>query len=148
MNLDRETVVVGAVSVPEDTSGITALTVTDGGFGKRTKIDDFPVQNRGGKGIICHRINEKTGDLVGLELVEEADDCMIITDEGIIIRTAVTEIPVYGRTTSGVIVMRTATGSKVTGFTKVTPEKDEGSEDSPSEGETEAEEDTDFTENE
>lgn len=125
MNIDRETVVVGAVSVPADTSLITALTVTEGGFGKRTRLEDFPVQNRGGKGIICHRINEKTGELVGLELVEDGDDCMIITDEGIIIRTAVSEIPVYGRTTSGVIAMRTAEGSKVTGFTKVKTVKEE-----------------------
>ncbi len=119
MTLPEGVTVVGAAAIPEEREGLAVLTVTEQGFGKRTYPGDFTVQNRGGKGMICHKLNEKTGMLVGLELTHEDDDCMLITDGGIIIRTAVSEIPVYGRATSGVIVMRTAENTRVAGFTVV-----------------------------
>lgn len=124
ITLDEGDFVVGAMAIPKDCEDKTVLAITEKGYGKRTKGEEFKPQNRGGKGILCHKINDKTGQLVGISLVEEGDDVMLITDSGIIIRTAVKEIPVYGRNTSGVIIMRTTGDSVITGFTKVSPEKD------------------------
>ena len=125
MTLTGDAYVVGAAAIPAEREGVSVLTVTEQGFGKRTDPGDFTIQNRGGKGMICHKLNEKTGSLVGLELVREDDDCMLITDGGVIIRTAVSEIPVYGRAASGVIVMRTAENTRVAGFTVVRNVKEE-----------------------
>ncbi|MDD4124979.1 MAG: DNA gyrase subunit A [Eubacteriales bacterium] len=125
IKLDENDFVVGAMAIPQASEGESVLTITANGYGKRTKSEDFKLQNRGGKGIICHSLNDKTGLLVGISLVGEDDDVMLITDSGIIIRTAVSEIPVYGRNTSGVIIMRTSGDSFITGFTKVSPEKDD-----------------------
>lgn len=125
ITLEKSDYVVGAMAIPGECENQTVLTITEKGYGKRTEWGEFKLQNRGGKGIICHRVNEKTGLLVGISLVSEEDDVMLITDSGIIIRTAIREIPVYGRNTSGVIIMRTSGDSVITGFTKVSPEKEE-----------------------
>ncbi|MBO5981763.1 MAG: hypothetical protein J6Q24_04870 [Clostridia bacterium] len=69
--------------------------------------------------MICHRITEKTGLLCGIKMVSETDDVMLITDSGVIIRTAVNEIPVYGRPAAGVIVMRTGEDAKISRFAVV-----------------------------
>ncbi len=124
IKLSDDDYVVGAVAIPDNIEGETVLTITANGYGKRTKPEEFKLQNRGGKGIICHGVNDKTGLLVGISLVGADDDVMLITDSGVIIRTAASGIPVYGRNTAGVIVMRTSGDSVITGFTKVSPDKE------------------------
>ena len=77
------------------------LAISENGFGKRTSIDEYRVQNRGGRGIITMKTNEKTGNLVALKMVAEDDDLMIINSEGIIIRIGVKDISTLGRNTQG-----------------------------------------------
>ena len=126
VTLAEDDYVVGAAVIPEVDDGKVLITVTESGFGKRTEPDEYPVQKRGGKGMICHRITEKTGKLCGIKMVSETDDVMLITDSGVIIRTAVNEIPVYGRPAAGVIVMRTGEDAKISRFAVV--KQDENSE--------------------
>ena len=104
------------------------ITITEKGFGKRTKFDEFARRNRGGKGIICHNLQDKTGLLAGILAVSDSDDIMIITGDGTVIRTAVSEIPVYTRTASGVIVMRPDDDTIVANITKVSREEEEADE--------------------
>ena len=92
------------------------VTVTEGGFGKRSSFEDFACKNRGGKGVKCHNISEKTGALAGIATVDESDDLMLITSDGTVIRLAVSDIPVYSRAAGGVIVMRLSDGDKVVNF--------------------------------
>ena len=96
--------VVG-VAVVDDEKKL--LTITENGMGKRTEFSDFrEMKNRGGKGVSCQNINEKTGKLASIITVADDDDIMLITNEGVIIRTSVSSINVYSRTATGVIVMR------------------------------------------
>ena len=88
-----------------DTQGEYLLFVSEYGMGKRTRLDEFNVQRRGGKGVKCYKITEKTGDVVGVKAVNEENEVMIITTEGIIIRLMVSDISVFGRITSGVILI-------------------------------------------
>ncbi|MBO5520701.1 MAG: DNA gyrase subunit A [Eubacterium sp.] len=83
------------------------LFASEKGMGKRTPADAFKIQHRGGRGIICYKLTEKTGDLVGVKAVEEENEIMLITTEGIVIRTPVSGISVLGRSASGVKLMRT-----------------------------------------
>lgn len=120
----REGDYVRGVALVEE--GRKLITVTENGYGKRTEFDDFrTMKNRGGRGVICHNINEKTGPLAGINTVGEDDDIMIITDSGTIIRTPVRDISIYSRSASGVIVMRLAEGQKVVNFTKVASAEEE-----------------------
>ena len=118
---------VTGVAVVED--GKKLVTVTENGFGKKTDFDDFRVmKNRGGFGVTCHKISEKTGMLCGIATVSDDDDLMMITDSGTIIRTPVADIPTYSRTAGGVIMMRLAEGQTLVNFTSVPhdePEDDE-----------------------
>jgi len=83
-------------------------------MGKRTEFSDFrEMKNRGGKGVSCQNINEKTGKLAAIITVDDDDDVMLITNEGVIIRTSVSNINVYSRTATGVIVMRLAEGAYI-----------------------------------
>ena len=119
--------VVGAVLVEEDKK---LITITENGFGKQTDFADFrEMKNRGGMGVTCHNITEKTGKLCGIATVSEDEDLMLITDGGTIIRIRVADIPTYSRTAGGVIVMR-AGEQKVVNFTHVEKEeeKDEAEE--------------------
>ncbi len=122
--LDEDDFVVGAGIIPEgaDEEEIFVLTITSNGYGKRSLISEYKCQHRGGRGIICHGISDKTGELAGIRLVKESDEIMLITDGGIIIRTRVSEIPVYGRSASGVIVMRLEEGASVKRFAAVDPD--------------------------
>ena len=114
MTLGSDDRIVGAGVIPGGTGeGLSVLTVTSQGYGKRSRIADFSVQQRGGKGMMCHRIGEKTGELAGLAVIPDGVDLMLITDSGIVIRMDADTIPVYGRATAGVIVMRLAEGSVV-----------------------------------
>jgi len=82
------------------------LVISANGYGKRSSVDDYKVQNRGGKGLITYKVSEKTGNLIGVTIVNNEHDLLIITDQGVIIRVAATEIPTLSRATSGVRLMR------------------------------------------
>ena len=112
--------VAGVTVVDEDKM---LLTITENGFGKRCEFSEFAAHHRGGKGMRCHNITEKTGKLACIAAVDESDDILLITDEGIVIRTRVNEISVYGRTAGGVIVMRT--DAKICNFAVVAQEEEE-----------------------
>lgn len=117
----REGDEVKGVAVVED--GKSLITITENGFGKRTDFEDFRVmKNRGGYGVICHNISEKTGRLAGIAAVDETDDLMMITNSGTVIRTPVSDIPTYSRGAGGVIVMRLGEGQSIVNFTKVAKE--------------------------
>jgi len=109
-------------------------------MGKRTSIDEFSAQNRGGKGVRCYKLNEKTGKVIGVKAVEEDQEIMMITTEGIIIRMPVDGISKIGRSTSGVKVMNLDEGVKVAGIAKVRIVEGEESEEEISEEEISEEE--------
>ncbi|MBO5009700.1 MAG: DNA gyrase subunit A [Clostridia bacterium] len=101
------------------------LTVTENGMGKRTPFSDFrEMKHRGGRGVTCHNISEKTGKLASIITVSEDDDIMLITNEGTIIRTSVSGINVYSRTASGVIIMRLAEGSIINNVERLEKEEE------------------------
>lgn len=102
MKLDDGDEVIG---MQTDTQGESLLVVSERGMGKRTLISEFKPQIRGGKGVLCYKITEKTGCLVGAKLVNDNREIMLITNEGIIIRMSVNDISVIGRNTSGVKLM-------------------------------------------
>ena len=87
-------------------NGGRLLSVTENGFGKRVEMTEYRVQNRGGKGLVSYRVNEKTGRVAGLLMADDGDDAMFISSGGIIIRVPMSEIPVYSRYAQGVHVMR------------------------------------------
>lgn len=124
MNLDGEDEVVG---MQMNTQGDTLLTVSELGYGKRTSLDEFGCQNRGGKGVKCYRINDKTGNIVGVKAVQQHQEIMIITTEGVIIRIKVSDISVLGRNTSGVKVMNinASTDIRVASIAKVRESEEE-----------------------
>lgn len=103
----------------------TLLAITENGFGKRTELDEYRVQIRGGKGVVTYKITPKTGKIVGVRIADEEDDVMLITDTGTIIRIKVNEISVLGRATQGVTLMRTSDGGKVVSIETLTPEMQE-----------------------
>ena len=117
ITLEGDDYVVGVALVDETK---TLLTVTEGGMGKRTSFSDFrQMKHRGGKGVTCHNITEKTGKLASVITVADDDDIMIITNEGTIIRTSVSGINVYSRTATGVIVMRLADGAYINNIARL-----------------------------
>ena len=125
MRLDEDDEIVG---MQMDSQGETLLVVSANGIGKRTDISEFPVQKRGGKGVRCYKIVEKTGDLVGAKLVHEDHDVMMITNEGIIIRISVKDISVIGRNTSGVKLMNIDSESN-TYIASIAKVRDDGNKD-------------------
>ena len=127
--------VVGIVSAEE---GKHLLTITELGYGKRSEFDDFRLmKSRGGMGVTCHNVTDRTGRVVGISAVSEDDDIMIITEGGTIIRTPVDSIPVYGRSAAGVIVMRVTEGQACAGFTTVPKADEEETDAAEAEGEQE-----------
>ncbi len=115
--------VVGAVVVDDEKR---LVTITERGYGKRSPFDGFrTMTNRGGFGVICQNITEKTGHLAGIAAVTDDEDLMMITDRGTIIRTPVDGISLLSRSASGVIVMRLPDGQYIANFTKVAKEEDE-----------------------
>ena len=103
------------------------LTVSENGMGKLTDINEFTVQNRGGKGVKCYKITEKTGNVVGVKAVNDDNEVMMITTEGIIIRIACSDISILGRITSGVKLMNLDEKVSVASIAKVR-EKEENTE--------------------
>jgi DNA gyrase subunit A len=118
--------VVGAVVVRE---GASLLTVTSRGAGKRTKVEDYRVQRRGGQGLINFRLNEKTGDVVGVREVTDEDELMLVTRGGVINRQPASQIRVIGRATQGVRVIALDKGDELVDIAKVAAELDEVLED-------------------
>ena len=112
IRLDEDDEVIGMESVIAGGKA-TLLAITENGFGKRTELDEYRVQIRGGKGVITYKITPKTGKLVGVRIAVEDDDVMLVTDTGTIIRLKVKDISVLGRSTQGVTLMRTNDGGKV-----------------------------------
>ncbi len=108
--------VVGAEIVQ---SGTKLLTVTSNGYGKRTSIEEYPQQGRGGLGVMTIRCNEKIGAVVGVQQVDEADQLLVITSDGNIVRMRVSEISVIGRNTQGVRVAGTGEGNQVVSIEKL-----------------------------
>ena len=102
MRFDGDDEVIGMQMASQ---GDSLLVVSENGLGKRTVIEEFKAQNRGGKGVLCYKITEKTGHLIGAKLVDDGREIMLITTEGIIIRMSVDDISVIGRNTSGVKLM-------------------------------------------
>lgn len=102
MKLDEGDEVVGMQMASQ---GEYMLVVSEKGYGKRTRISEFKLQLRGGKGLLCYNVTEKTGNLVGMKLLDDGRDIMLITNEGILIRMGVDDISVIGRNTSGVKLM-------------------------------------------
>lgn len=115
--------VIGMSAVRENA---TLLSITENGYGKRVELSEYHTQNRGGKGLTNYKINEKTGNVAGVKIVDETDDIMLISTDGIIIRVSVSEIPVYSRYASGVRVMRLAEGDRVVTFAPSPHEEDDG----------------------
>ena len=122
MNLaDRDEV----IGMQLNTQGDELLIVSENGMGKRTNINEFTVQRRGGKGIKCYKIVEKTGNVVGVKAVNEEHEIMMITTEGIIIQIRMSDVSVLGRITSGVKLINLEKGVKVAKIAKVREEVEE-----------------------
>ena len=129
MKFDKGDEVIGMQMASQ---GECLLVVSENGYGKRTPIEEFTAQNRGGKGVRCYKIIDKTGDLVGAKLVDNDRKIMLITNEGIIIKMAVSDISIIGRNTSGVKLMSidAESGIAVASIAKVREsDKDEDEED-------------------
>ena len=126
ISLDKGECVVDATIVRENTD---VLTITENGYGKRTDIDEYRFQARGGKGIKVGVLNEKTGNVVNLKLVSSEEDVMILADNGVVIRLNADSISKIGRNTQGVKLMRLKDeGSKVVSFTIVPRSEEEPAE--------------------
>ena len=95
--------------------GGEVLVVSENGFGKRTSLDEYKIQTRGGKGVTSYKISEKTGNVAGIHIVDNSNDIMLITSEGVIIRMAAADINTFGRVTKGVTMMRLNEGVKIVG---------------------------------
>ena len=121
MNLLDEDEVVG---MQLNTQGDSLLIVSENGLGKRTVIDEFDIQHRGGKGVKCYKINEKTGNVIGVKAVDDTREVMLITDEGIIIQLKCSDISILGRITSGVKLINLDEGVKVATISKVRKDPD------------------------
>ena len=124
IRIEEDDEVIGMESVIRGGKA-TLLAITENGFGKRTELDEYRVQLRGGKGVVTYKITPKTGKIVGVRIANDEDDVMLITDTGTIIRLKVKDISVLGRATQGVTLMRTSDGGKVVSIETLTPEMEE-----------------------
>ena len=116
MNLSDNDEVIG---MQVSSQGKYLLIVSEKGMGKRTSMDEFTRQNRGGKGVKCYKITEKTGNVVGMKAVDDDSEIMIINTEGIVIRMKCEDISIYGRITSGVKLINLPEHDKVASVAKV-----------------------------
>jgi len=122
INLDEGDQVIG---MGVDSEGDDLLIITEKGYGKRTPLSEYRLQSRGGKGLITANITEKNGNLAGIKVVREDQELIIITSEGIIIRTKVAEISRLGRNTQGVRVIRIEEGDQVVSLARISPEDED-----------------------
>ena len=124
IRLDEDDFVIGMESILADNKKATLLAITENGFGQRTELDEYRVQNRGGKGVITYKITPKTGNIVGIRVTNEDDDAMLITNSGTIIRIKVKDVSILGRATQGVTLMRTSENEKVVSIETLAPEEE------------------------
>ncbi|MBE5812641.1 MAG: DNA gyrase subunit A [Clostridiales bacterium] len=101
------------------------LAISENGFGKRTELEEYRVQTRGGKGVLTYKVTEKTGTLIGIKVVSETDDILMISSDGTIIRIPVKDISILGRNTQGVTLMRMPEDTKLVSITVVSEEEEE-----------------------
>jgi len=120
---EGERVVGMIVAEPGDEKCV--LSIGDKGYGKRTEMDEYPTQHRGGKGVITMKTTRRTGPLVAIKGVQETDDLMIVTENGILIRTHVAGISTMGRNTQGVRVISLKDGDAIADVTRVVTEEEE-----------------------
>ena len=113
--------VVAMDSLKEDAD---VLTVTECGLGKRTTIDQYTVQHRGGKGLINLKVTEKTGKVIGMAVVQEDHELLLITEGGVVLRTSISGISQIGRNTQGVIIMKPSEGDKVSSMATLLQKND------------------------
>ncbi|MDH3954923.1 MAG: DNA gyrase subunit A, partial [Gammaproteobacteria bacterium] len=111
-----------ALSIVQD--GLV-LSATENGYGKRTSVEDFPVQGRGGQGVIAIQTTARNGRTVGAALVGEDDEIMLISSNGTLIRTPVDDISIQGRNTQGVRLIRVEKGQRLVGVARIEPMGDE-----------------------
>jgi DNA gyrase subunit A len=121
--------VVGCAILTEGKEDTTLLTVTENGFGKRTKTKEYRKQSRGGKGLKNIKVTEKTGKIIDIKLVTDKDELMLITTKGTLIRTKVNDIKVIGRNTQGVKLIKLRENEKVSAVARVLEDEDNVSED-------------------
>ena len=124
IRLDKDDAVIGMESIIVGNNA-TLLAITENGFGKRTELEEYRVQNRGGKGVITYKITPKTGNIIGIRIASGNEDVMLITNTGTIIRLNVKDISVLGRSTQGVTLMRTNDGGKVVSIETINSEETE-----------------------
>ncbi len=122
ITLNPDDAVVGMDIVEE---GADLLVISEKGYGKRTPVDEYRVQSRGGKGIITSKITNKTGHAVGMKVVKDNDEIMLINLSGIIIRLNVNEISEMGRSTQGVKLMRVPENESVVSIAKISSDDEE-----------------------
>jgi len=135
IELDDDDYVIGMGTYIENA---TLLVVTEKGFGKRTEMDEYKVQTRGGKGVLTYRVTDRTGKVAGMRLVNHDDDIMLISSDGTIIRINVSDISILGRATQGVTLMRTNGDSVVVSLARILKEDDaENDNESDNEGDSE-----------
>ncbi|MBU1209277.1 MAG: DNA gyrase subunit A [Proteobacteria bacterium] len=138
ITLGKNDFLVSMDIITPGTLGAAILSVTEKGFGKRTPIEDYPLQSRGGKGVITIKTSPRNGNLVGVQQITEQDDVMLITDKGKIIRLRGEEISVIGRNTQGVKLIELEPGERVMAVTRLAereeePEEEQAIEESPEE---------------
>ena len=131
------------VSMQIEGEGQYMLIISENGLGKRIKPSEFSMQNRGGKGNICYKINDKTGCIVGALSVDDGDEIMLINTQGVIIRISVDDISVLGRYAAGVKLVNLDAGTNVASFTRITRDMIEEDEDEDEEDPEELDEDPD-----
>ena len=114
------------VAMQLNTQGYYLLVVSENGMGKRTSVSEFTCQNRGGKGVKCYKITEKTGNVIGAKAVNEENEIMMITTEGIIIQIRMDDVSQLGRITSGVKLINLDAGVTVAQIAKVREKVSDG----------------------
>ena len=123
IRLDKGDKLVGMESVPIP-EGLSLLTITENGFGKRTDLIEYRAQKRSGRGVLTYKVTSKTGDLVGARITDGTEDVMLISSKGTIIRLHVKDINILGRATQGVTLIRTNDGSKVVSIETIKDEEE------------------------
>ena len=123
IRLDDDDIVIGMESILANNKSATLLAITENGFGKRTELEEYRVQNRGGRGVITYKITPKTGNIVGIRMASEDEDVMLITNSGTIIRIKVKDVSILGRATQGGTLMRTTGEERVVSIETIAPEE-------------------------
>ena len=123
ITLRKDDGVVSAMLIKNPDTDI--LTITENGYGKRTRLEEYPQYNRGGKGVINIKTTEKTGKVVSVVEALEDEELMCITSSGVVIRTSMSEISRIGRATQGVRIMKVKEDEKVAAITKIKSEDDD-----------------------